>query len=152
QNCAKAMKSWGDHPNIELLGNLSCDRLPVFSFRLRDGTGGYVHQQLVTRLLSDCYGIQARGGCACAGPYVHRVLDIDEECSNTLRTAILAGQEIEKPGFARLNFSFLATDSEVETIIAAVLELADSAGTHVAAYTCDAETAIFQPAHVNGNK
>ncbi len=149
ENCAKGMKAWGDHPNIELLGNVTCDRLPIFSFRLRDGKGGYVHQQLVTRLLSDCYGIQARGGCACAGPYVHRVLGIDDACSDNLRTAILAGHEIEKPGFVRLNFSYLATDVEVETILAAVLELADSASAHVAAYTCDTATAIFKPAQAD---
>lgn len=146
ENCQKAMQAWGMHPNIELLGNLTCDRLPIFSFRLRDGKGGYVHQQLVTRLLSDCYGIQARGGCACAGPYVHRVLDIDHDGSEQMRAAILAGREIEKPGFVRLNFSFLATDFEVETILKSVLELADSASQHVAAYTCNPATAIFTPA------
>ena len=146
ENCRKAMQAWQPHPNIELLGNLTCDRLPIFSFRLRDGKGGYVHQQLVTRLLSDCYGIQARGGCACAGPYVHRVLDIDHDDSEQIRTEILAGNEIGKPGFVRLNFSFLATDAEVETILKSVLELADSGDEHVAAYSCDPATAIFTPA------
>jgi len=145
-NCQKAMQAWGSHPNIELLGNLTCDRLPIFSFRLRDGKGGYVHQQLVTRLLSDCYGIQARGGCACAGPYVHRVLDIDDDRSEQIRSEILAGRELEKPGFVRLNFSYLATDAEVETILTSVLELAESANQHVPAYSCDPTTAIFTPA------
>lgn len=146
ENCNRAFATWGNHPNIELLGNTSCERLPIFSFRLRNGKGGYVHQQLVTRLLSDCYGIQARGGCACAGPYVHRVLGIDTASSDEMRAAILAGQEIEKPGFVRLNFSFLATDMEVETILNSVVELADSAGQHEASYRCDPNTAIFTPA------
>lgn len=145
-NCAKGIRAWAAHPNIELLGNTSCTRLPIFSFRLRDGKGGYVHQQLVTRLLSDCFGIQARGGCACAGPYVHRVLGIDDRSSNQMRAAILAGHEVEKPGFVRLNLSFLASDDEVDTILNAVLELADSASEHVAAYRCDPATAIFTPA------
>ncbi|SOE16571.1 selenocysteine lyase/cysteine desulfurase [Hoeflea halophila] len=146
ENCRKAMQAWGSHPNIQLLGNLVCERLPIFSFRLGNGKGGYVHQQLVTRLLSDCYGIQARGGCACAGPYVHRVLNIDDNSSEQIRAEILAGRELEKPGFVRLNFSYLATDEEVETILKSVLELADSAGQHEAAYSCDPATAIFTPA------
>lgn len=145
ENLAKGLKAWGAHPNIEILGNTACDRLPIFSFRLRDGKGGFVHQQLVTRLLSDCFGIQARGGCACAGPYVHRVLGIGETASDAMRAEILSGNEVEKPGFVRLNFSYLASDADVDRIISAVLELADSAGEHVNDYTCDPATAIFRP-------
>lgn len=143
QNRDRAMRVWGQHPAIELLGNLACERLPIFSFRLRDSRGGYVHQQLVTRLLSDCFGIQARGGCACAGPYVHRVLGIDAGASDHIRTAILAGFEVEKPGFTRLNFSYLASDAEVETLLSSVLELADTAEQFVDDYRCDQATAIF---------
>ena len=144
-NLAKGLTAWMPHPNIEILGNTQCDRLPIFSFRLRDGKGGFVHQQLVTRLLSDCFGIQTRGGCSCAGPYVHRILDIGKNASDAMRDEILSGNEIEKPGFVRLNFSYLATDSEVNSIISAVLELADSAGDHVEHYSCDPTTAIFIP-------
>jgi selenocysteine lyase/cysteine desulfurase len=146
ENCARAMQAWGNHPNIVLLGNTGCDRLPIFSFRIKNSAGGYVHQQLITRLLSDCHGIQARGGCACAGPYVHRAMGIDGGASDQMRAAILAGHEIEKPGFARLNFSFLATDAEIDTILKAVLELADSAGGYESSYKCDPATAIFTPA------
>jgi len=145
ENLLKAMNAWGSHPNIEILGNTRCDRLPIFSFRLRDGKGGFIHQQLVTRLLSDLFGIQARGGCACAGPYVHRVLNINENDSNLMRDEVLSGNEINKPGFVRLNFSYLATDTEVSKIISAVLQLADDAKDHVAAYMCDPTTAIFTP-------
>ena len=145
ENLAKGLTAWMLHPNIEILGNTQCDRLPIFSFRLRDGKGGFVHQQLVTRLLSDCFGVQARGGCACAGPYVHRILDIGKNASDAMRGEILSGNEIEKPGFVRLNFSYLATDAEVNRIISAVLELADSAGDHVERYSCDPTTAIFIP-------
>lgn len=146
QNCQKAIKAWGEHANIEILGNLDCKRLPIFSFRIKDGQGGYVHQQLVTRMLSDHYGIQARGGCACAGPYVHRLLNIDDMMSHKMRAAILSGNEIEKPGFTRLNFSYLASDETVDTIIQSVLELADSAPRCGSQYTCDHTTAIFTPA------
>jgi selenocysteine lyase/cysteine desulfurase len=146
KNTGKALKAWGSNPNIELLGNLTCERLPIFSFRVRDGKGGFVHQQLITRLLSDRYGIQARGGCACAGPYVHRLLGIDIDSSDRLRAEVLAGNEVEKPGSVRLNLSFLATDVEVDTILRAVTELALSANADAAWYQCDPATATFTPA------
>ncbi|MCR2392788.1 hypothetical protein NSP07_23315, partial [Salmonella enterica] len=59
----RALARWQDDPRLELLGSLSAPRLPIFSFRVRNGQGGHVHQQLVTRMLSDRFGIQARGGC-----------------------------------------------------------------------------------------
>jgi selenocysteine lyase/cysteine desulfurase len=142
---ARAEARWRDHPRIDLLGPALLDRLPILSFRIRDGQGGYVHQQLVTRLLSDRYGIQARGGCACAGPYVHDLLGIDAATSTQLRTAILAGQEVAKPGFTRLNLSVLMTDAKVDFILDSVAALADHAADLVQTYTCDTSRAIFVP-------
>ena len=55
----RALGAWKDAAQLELLGSLTADRLPVFSFRVRNGRGGFVHQQLVTRMLSDRFGIQA---------------------------------------------------------------------------------------------
>ncbi|MHB1103895.1 MAG: aminotransferase class V-fold PLP-dependent enzyme [Devosia sp.] len=142
---ALALNAWGRDPRIDILGNTACPRLPIFSFRLKSGNGGHVHQQLVTRMLSDLYGIQARGGCACAGPYVHRILGIGRQQSNALRQAILSGDEVEKPGFVRLNFSYLCTAFEANRIISSVLDLALIADQVGAYYSCDPRTAIFRP-------
>ncbi|MBY5334626.1 aminotransferase class V-fold PLP-dependent enzyme [Rhizobium leguminosarum] len=141
----RAFAAWKDVPEIELLGSTSIPRLPIFSFRVRDGKGGYIHQQLVTRMLSDRFGIQARGGCACAGPYVHRLLSIDSRTSQRMRQAILAGNEIEKPGFTRLNLSVLASDEKVSFILDSVAQLARDAAAYVALYTFDPARAIFSP-------
>lgn len=143
--CQMAFEAWGQDPNIEILGHSECQRLPIFSFRIRDGAGGYVHQQLFTRMLSDRKGIQARGGCACAGPYVHKLLNIDETKSEELRQEILSGNEVEKPGFVRLNFSYLMTDEEVRMIIDAVSDLAAQAAGLSSDYSCNHSTAIFSP-------
>lgn len=131
------------HPDIELLGLQSPDRLPIFSFRVRRRGGGFVHQQLVTRMLSDRYGIQARGGCACAGPYVHRLLGIDDAGSEKIRQSILAGDEMEKPGFVRMNLSVLLSDATADFILDSVADLARTADTHERNYTCDRSKAIF---------
>jgi selenocysteine lyase/cysteine desulfurase len=113
---------------------------------VRDGQGGFVHHQLVTRLLSDRYGIQARGGCACAGPYVHHLLGIDGDRSAMIRQAILSGQEMEKPGFVRLNLSPLMTDDKVQTILTSVIALSHEAPDMAAQYRCDPASAIFTAA------
>jgi selenocysteine lyase/cysteine desulfurase len=142
---AQAVAAWKGEPHIELLGDLSIARLPIFSFRIRDGQGGYLHQQLVTRMLSDRFGIQARGGCACAGPYVHRLLDISEAESARLRAAILAGDEMEKPGFTRLNLSVLLCPEKVGYILDSVMALARDAASYQAGYAFDPARAIFFP-------
>ncbi|MEZ5783581.1 MAG: aminotransferase class V-fold PLP-dependent enzyme [Rhizobiaceae bacterium] len=130
---------------IEVLGSLTASRLPIFSIRMKDGRGGYVHQQLVTRMLSDRFGIQARGGCACAGPYAHRLLDIGAEQSAVMRAAILAGEELEKPGFIRFNLSVLMTDDKVDYILRSIEELAKDAPTLASCCDVDPARAIFAP-------
>ncbi|MDO5603892.1 MAG: aminotransferase class V-fold PLP-dependent enzyme [Paracoccus sp. (in: a-proteobacteria)] len=142
----RALAAWGDQPRIELLGPADRPRLPILAFRLRDGCGGYVHHQMVTRMLSDLYGIQARGGCACAGPYVHRLLGIGAADSERMRAAIMAGDEIEKPGFIRLNLSALMSEGKVDTILSAVIELSQTAPDLAHLYRCDPGRAIFSPA------
>lgn len=141
----RAMAAWQGIEQLELLGALSPQRLPIFSFRVKDGKGGYVHQQLVTRMLSDRFGIQARGGCACAGPYVHRLLSICTEESQRMREAILAGEEIKKPGFIRLNFSVLLPEEKVRFILEAVAQLAADAAQYQSQYDFDPRRAIFFP-------
>ena len=79
----RAVARWRDNPNLELLGNLEVPRLPIVSFRVRHG-GRLLHHELVVALLNDLFGIQARGGCSCAGPYGHRLLGIGPERSRAL--------------------------------------------------------------------
>ncbi|WP_416585278.1 hypothetical protein [Phaeobacter sp. JH20_34] len=95
-------------------------------------------------MLSDVYGIQARGGCACAGPYAHRLMGIDNDQSNKIRTAISNGEEMEKPGWTRLNFSVLLSDEKAQFIIDSVDELARMTGQYLRQYRCDEKTARFQ--------
>ncbi|MFW7269531.1 aminotransferase class V-fold PLP-dependent enzyme [Gluconacetobacter sp. Hr-1-5] len=136
---------WDHNPNLVILGNPAATRrLPIFSMQVHDRQhGGFIHQQLFTRMLSDCYGIQARGGCACAGPYAHRLLGIDRTESDTLRTAILSGAEMRKPGWTRLNFSVLMDDAKAAQIIAAVDELARAPYPMAGFYEADPATARF---------
>jgi selenocysteine lyase/cysteine desulfurase len=128
-----------------LLGTERTPRLPFFSFRVRDRNGGFMHHQLFTRMLSDLFGIQARGGCACAGPYAHRLMDIDRDRSAAIRASIQAGEELAKPGWVRLNFSFLMDDEKADYVISSVDRLAADCS-YAARYVGDPRTARFQAA------
>lgn len=139
----KAVAAWRGEERLELIGPLDLPRLPIFAFRVRDGAGGYVHHQLVTKILSDYYGVQARGGCACAGPYAHRLLGLSRERSDELFAAIQEGAELEKPGWVRLNLSYLMADSKADYIIKSVVEVAREAARLGESYVCDAPTARF---------
>lgn len=142
---ALVFAAWRQCDRLEILGSHHALRLPIFSFRVRDAQGDYVHHQLVTRLLSDRYGIQARGGCACAGSYVHQLLDLDRAASDAIRTRIQAGDELEKPGFVRLNLSVLMDDDDIDFIIDSVSHLAREAPDLGHLYVGDPATAIFRP-------
>ena len=120
----RTLAAWADCPEITLLGGARADRLPIFSFTVSMPGGHGFDYQLFTRALSDLYGIQARGGCACAGPYVHRLLAISPAYSAQLRQEILSGDESHKPGFVRLNLSVLMTGAEVDFILGSVADLA----------------------------
>lgn len=142
---AMALEGWADNPHLTLLGTGQGHRLPIFSFLVRDGEGNPVHQQLFTRMLSDIYGIQARGGCACAGPYAHRLLGIDRAASEALHADLAAGRELRKPGWVRLNFSYLMDDATVRYIIDSVNALSRDCTRYADHYACDPSTARFRP-------
>ena len=101
----RAIARWRNHPRIEVLGNLEAERLSIVSFVVRYGQQ-YLHHNYVVALLNDLFGIQARGGCSCAGPYGHRLLGIDLATSHEFERAIGRGCEGIKPGWVRVNYNY----------------------------------------------
>ncbi len=91
------------------------ERLPVVSFYFDD-----IHYNLVVKLLSDKYGIQVRGGCACAGTYGHFLLDVDYNLSRQITEKINTGDLSDKPGWVRISLHPVMTDKEVRYIIKAL--------------------------------
>lgn len=139
----RAIAAWSQNPQLTLLGVDHPNRLPIFSFRVARADGSRFHHQLFTRMLSDVYGIQTRGGCACAGPYAHRLLEIDQSESEHLFSELRAGKEMLKPGWVRLNFSYLMEDAKVQYIIDCVNELTTRLDELEPQYTPDTSTARF---------
>ena len=140
----RARAGWEHTPGLTVLGQDTAQhRIPIFSFLITDPSGKRIHQQLVTRMLSDLHGVQARGGCACAGPYGHQLLGIDQSLSERFRKSISEGHEIEKPGWTRLGFSVLMSNEKADKIIQAVDAIARDPYPKSAQYCVDKTTASF---------
>lgn len=112
-----ALAAWG--PHVEILGDLTAPRLSIVSFRVRHGDR-YLHHNFVVALLNDLFGIQARGGCSCAGPYGHRLLEIGREESKRYEAVLSRGCDGVKPGWVRVNLHYLVTDETAAFILEAV--------------------------------
>jgi len=115
----RAIQRWDANPNIEILGNHAAWRLSIVSFVVRHGTG-YLHHNFVASVLNDLFGIQARAGCSCAGPYGHRLLGIDLDRSHEFAREIVRGCEGIKPGWVRVNFNYFLSETVFEFILDAV--------------------------------
>ena len=121
----RAVAAWQGHPALTVLGNPKAERLSIVSFTVRAPGGQYLHHNLVVALLNDVFGIQARGGCSCAGPYGHRLLGIDIERSHEFEAQIASGCEGIKPGWVRISFNYFLSDTVADYIIRAVEMVAD---------------------------
>lgn len=122
----RAIARWSQHPNLRILGNPNAWRLSIVSFMVRFGEGDrYLHHNFVVALLNDLFGIQARGGCSCAGPYGHRLLGIDLTRSKEFEREVIRGCEGIKPGWTRLNFNYFIGDEVADFLIEAVELVAD---------------------------
>ena len=139
----RAIAAWSSHPNIEILGNLDAHRLSIVSFVIRHRER-ILHHNFVVALLNDLLGIQARGGCSCAGPYGHRLLGIDLARSMRYHEVINKGIEGLKPGWVRVNFNYFISEEVFEFIIEAVKLLADEGWRLLPHYTFDLHTGIWR--------
>ena len=116
----KAIDSWSANPNLRVLGNPDAWRLSIVSLMMGFGEGRWLHHNFVVAVLNDLFGIQARGGCSCAGPYGHRLLGIDLTRSREFEREVVRGCEGIKPGWTRLNFNYFISDEVFDFLIEAV--------------------------------
>ena len=134
----QAFDRWRDNPNIEILGNPDPQRrISIVSFNLKDHRGRYLHPKFVTTLLNDLFGIQSRAGCSCAGPYGHRLLDIDFEKSEQYRQWINKGFCGIKPGWCRVSLHYVMDDAEIDYILDAVEFVAEQGHLFMSLYDFD---------------
>ncbi len=140
----RAITAWSAVPEIEVLGNLQAERLSILSFVVRRPGGRYLHHNAVVALLNDLFGIQARGGCSCAGPYGHRLLGIDVERSHEYERAITAGCEGIKPGWVRINFNYFIDEDVFKYVVEAIAFVARHGHAFLADYAFDPDTGLWR--------
>nr|XP_043639337.1 uncharacterized protein LOC122610410 [Erigeron canadensis] len=139
-----ALERLTKNPNIWVLGNTRVDRQAIISFlvlttattsdigNVDNKADGGIHMQskknkdkpldggFVAKLLNDLFGIQARGGCACAGPYGHHLLGISEPLSLAIRSSVEKGYIGTKSGWTRVSFPYYMSNEEYKFILSAI--------------------------------
>ncbi|MFN3198719.1 MAG: aminotransferase class V-fold PLP-dependent enzyme [Bradymonadia bacterium] len=125
-----AIERWSSNPNIRVLGNPKAWRLSIVSLMIkapealaahvRGPEETWLHHNFVVALLNDLFGIQARGGCSCAGPYGHRLLGIDLVSSRAFEREIVRGCEGIKPGWVRVNFNYFISQTTFRYLLDAI--------------------------------
>ncbi|CAM9498592.1 unnamed protein product [Ectocarpus fasciculatus] len=131
------------NPRICLLGDTGRKRLPIFSFLVRHGNR-YLHHNFVCALLNDLFGVQARAGCQCAGPYGVRLLSMSDSSLPKMRKQVEADVGIMKPGFCRLSLTFFMSDAEARYILDAVMFVADHGASFLPLYQPDIKSSEWK--------
>jgi selenocysteine lyase/cysteine desulfurase len=141
----RALASWGANLRIEILGNRAPERLAIVSLGVRHRRG-LLHSNFVVALLSDLFGIQARNGCFCAGPYIHRAYPIDDDWSARMDAEVARGHVGAKLAFARLSFPYFMSETAFEYIVEAVNLIADKGWKLLPLYRFDPGSGLWQHA------
>jgi selenocysteine lyase/cysteine desulfurase len=124
---------------LQILADNVRDRLGMISFYLEN-----LHYNLVVQVLNDKYGIQTRGGCACAGTYGHFLLEVSYEKSLEITDKISHGDLSDKPGWIRWSLHPTMTNDEVDLMITALNDIAENAGVYKNDYEHILRSNIFK--------
>ena len=138
----RAIAEWRAHPNIRILGKPDLWRLSIVSFLVAHGEG-FLHHGFVVALLNDLFGIQARGGCSCAGPYMHRLLGIDTKTSWGFECAIVEGATSVRPGWIRVNFNYFVSEEVFRFLLDTVKFVAEHGWIFLPLYELNAESGTW---------
>lgn len=137
--------AWAGLPAIEVLGPREAPRIGIFAFNIRAGAK-LLHHNLVVAMLNDLFGIQARGGCSCAGPYGHELLRIDDATAQAHERAVARGLSAFRPGWARLGVNYFFAPETVDYIAEAVAFVARRGLELLPLYRLDAGAGIWRVA------
>lgn len=129
------IERFGHDERIEFYGSTDPDKkVNIIAFNVRNGDR-MIHPRLFTRILNDFFGIQTRAGCSCAGPYGHRLLDIDNSTSGKFVHLVEdRGLNGMKPGWVRLNLHYSFSASEFDYICKALEYLIEKAHLFIPLY------------------
>lgn len=139
---------WADQPNIQVLGNTEAERLSICSFQVlhrdQQGRSKPLHYGFIVALLNDLFGIQARGGCSCAGPYGHELLGLDMATSKALEQQILSGNSVLRPGWVRINLNYFIDEQTADYLASAIELIAEHGWRLLPYYRFDAQQGVWR--------
>jgi selenocysteine lyase/cysteine desulfurase len=138
----RALASWRANPRIRVLGSPAPDRLASVSLGLRHPPG-LLHSAFTVALLNDLFGIQARSGCFCAGPYVHRLFPIDEEWSAQMESQAALGNLGAKLSLVRLSLNYFTSEAVFDYVVRAVHFVADEGWKLLPLYRFDPASGLW---------
>ena len=141
----RALASWGSNPNLRILGDPDRERLAILTFGVRHPRG-MLHANFVVAVLSDLFGIQARSGCFCAGPYLHRMVPIDDAWSAQMHAQARHGRHGATLAFARVSFNYFISEAVFDYIVDAVHLLANDGWKLLPHYRFDPATGLWHHA------
>ena len=141
----RALASWGTNPHLRILGNRERERLAIVSFGVRHPRG-LLHSNFVVAVLSDLFGIQARSGCFCAGPYIHRAYPVDDAWSAEMEAQARLGRLGATLAFARVSFDYFMSETVFDYIVDAVHLIANEGWKLLPLYRFDPDTGLWQHA------
>jgi selenocysteine lyase/cysteine desulfurase len=133
-----AFKGLDSIPGVKILADNIRSRLGIISFYVEG-----IHYNLLVRLLNDKYGIQTRGGCACAGTYGHFLLEVTYEKSKEITDMINNGDLSEKPGWVRMSLHPTMSDAEVHTFIDGLKDIVENIETYREDYLYDRHLNVY---------
>lgn len=131
-------------PNVQVLGSTMAPRLGIVSFVVRASTGKALHHNFVAALLNDLFGVQARGGNSCAGPYAHRLLGLTEQNHKDLEACVARGYHGCKPGWVRISFGWYDSEETVAFVTRAVQFIATFGERFLADYSFNPRTGSWK--------
>jgi selenocysteine lyase/cysteine desulfurase len=132
---------------ISILASETEHRLGIISFYHHQ-----IHFNLLVKLLSDRYGIQVRGGCACAGTYGHFLLEVTYDRSHEITEKINHGDLSDKPGWVRVSLHPVVKDEEVQYFLNAVKEIVQNFSEWKKDYIYDPKKNEFEHSSFSGSK
>ncbi len=135
----KAFVGLSDVPGLHILADNVHERLGVVSFYIEN-----IHYNLIVRILSDRYGVQVRGGCACAGTYGHYLLNVTHDHSRHITELINQGDLSLKPGWVRLSLHPTMTYEELDIALKGIKEIAENITKWGEDYTYNCHTNEFR--------
>ena len=134
------MAGISDIPGVNILEPNIKNRLCIVSFYVTN-----LHHNLIVRLLDNKFGIQARGGCSCAGTYGHILLNVDKQQSQQIVNEVNNGNLSRKPGWVRISLHPTNTDAEAHFVVNSLKSIVENANEWQSEYKFDERLGDYLP-------